>query len=96
MRVEPTNQRIAPIEGTVPEREEDPYGPLGIRFGRFIVTSSVEQGLTWTSNADSSPGGAGATQSETTLRLSALSDWSRHAATMEAYGRFLKTLSGDE
>lgn len=93
---EPQNQRVQAIETRSRAPEEGPYAPLGLRLGTFLVTSSLEQGITWTSNATSSPDGESAVLSETTLRLNALSDWSRHAAALSAYGTFRETLSGEE
>jgi hypothetical protein len=90
------NRRAEAIEGRDRATEEDPYAPLGLRLGTFTVLPSLEQGLAWTSNASSSPGGASAVLSETTLRLDAISDWSRHSAAFSAYGIFRKSLSGEE
>src|SRR5690606_38228809 len=53
-----------------------------------------EQGLTATSNADGSAGGESAVLSETTWRLNATSDWSRHSAEITGYTTWRKSLSG--
>lgn len=95
-RAEALNPRATALERGLLNPEENPYAPVGLRLGTFTVVPTLEQGLTWTSNADSSPGGSEAILSETTLRLNAASDWSLHAATGEAYGTFRKSLSGDE
>src|SRR5690606_9297368 len=76
--------------------EEDPFGPVGMRVGTFRLYPSLEQGLTWTSNADYSSTGRQAVLSETTLNLAGVSDWSRHAAEFSAYATLRKTLSGQE
>ncbi len=68
----------------------------GIRVGSFILRPTVEQGITATSNADSSTTGSPAVMSETALRLNATSDWTSNLATIDAYGTFRTTLSGDE
>lgn len=94
--IEPENQRATPIGGANRSLEENPYAPLGLRLGTFLVTSSLEQGLGWTSNADSSPEGSSAVFSETTLRLNAVSDWSRHSAAVNAYGTLRESISGAE
>ena len=91
---ETTGERVGAIEGLDREAEEDPYAALGIRTGTFILYPEVEQGLSWSSNADSSSGGGEAVLSETTLRLNAQSDWSRHSAQIEAFGTYRKSLSG--
>ena len=90
------NEREAAIEGQEFEREENPYAPLGLRLGTFVVVPTLEQGITWTSNANDSPDGEEAVLSESTLRLNATSDWSRHRATINAFGTIRKTLSGQE
>jgi hypothetical protein len=89
-------ERIEAIEGLEGIEEDNPFAATGIRVGSFIMRPTLEQGVTATSNADASSGGEPATLSETTLRLNAISDWSRHTATIDAYGNFRKTISGDE
>ncbi|CAN0655479.1 polysaccharide biosynthesis protein VpsM [Nitratireductor aquimarinus] len=89
------NPRVGAIESNFQASEENPYAPLGLRVGTFTVTPTLEQGVTWTTNADSSPGSGEAAISETTLRLNAVSDWARHAATIDAYGIYRKSVSGE-
>jgi hypothetical protein len=76
--------------------DDDPYAPLGLRLGTFNVNTSIQSGLTATTNADSSAGGKSAILSETTLRLNATSDWSRHSANINAYGIFRKSIAGQD
>ena len=90
--------RIAskPIEGADRERSrhdkpETPSRRRASGSARFILKPTVEQGVTVTSNADSSTNGSGAVLSETMLRLNAVSDWSSHSATIDAFGIFRKT-----
>ncbi|WEX10359.1 outer membrane beta-barrel protein [Chelativorans sp. AA-79] len=90
------NLRQRAITGRDFDREENPYAPLGLRLGNVVVRPSIEQGLTWTSNADDSPDGEEAVLSETTLRLNATTDWSRHRAALDASTTFRKSLSGEE
>lgn len=94
--LDPGAQRVQPIEGLSRPAEDNPFEAQGIRFGSFILKPTIEQGVTATSNADSSADGSEAVLSETALRLNAVSDWSRHSATIDAYGTFRKTLSGQE
>lgn len=91
---DPAGERTEAIEGLDRDEPEDPYAALGIRVGTFTLFPELEQGLSWSSNADSSSGGGEAYLSETTLRLNAQSDWSRHFARIEAFGTYRKTLSG--
>ena len=95
IRVEPENVRTAGIESPEPEVEDNPYAPLGLRLGTFNVITTLEQGLTWTSNATYSPVPKAAVLSETTLRLNAVSDWSRHSANINAYGTYRKSIDGE-
>ncbi len=88
------NGRVEAIETRDLETEEAPYAPLGLRLGTFDVTATLDQGVRWTSNVDSSPGSEEGWLSETQLRLNAASDWSRHAARASLYGTFLKSVSG--
>jgi len=89
-------ERAEPIEGLDADPEENPYEAVGIRAGSFILRPSVEEGLTATTNADSSVNGSDAVLSETTLRLNAVSDWSQHTASVDAYGTFKKSVSGQD
>jgi hypothetical protein len=84
------------IEGLEREAEDNPYEAVGIRAGTFILRPSAETGVTYTTNADSSATGDPAVLSESTLRLNAASDWSRHSAILDAYGIFRKSVSGAE
>ena len=54
---------------------------------------SLESGVTWTSNANSSPDGEPALLSELTLRLNAISDWASDKTTIDAFVNFRKTIS---
>lgn len=89
-------RRTDAIEGADPKREDDPFAAVGIRAGSFILRPALEQGITATSNADSSYDGSPAVLSETTLRLNALSDWQRHSASADGALTWRKTLSGQE
>jgi hypothetical protein len=87
LRADRQAERVEAIEDLDPELpEENPYQASGVRVGTFILRPSLETGIGWTSNADSSSGGQPAWLSETTLRLNAESDWSLHRATLEAFG----------
>lgn len=76
--------------------EADPFAPLGIRTGNFILRPSLEQGIRATTNGDNSSTGSSAVLSETTLRLKAQSDWARHQATLDASGTLSKSISGQD
>jgi hypothetical protein len=94
LKTEPDSERAEAIEGLERTPEENPYQALGIRAGSFILRPTLETGITATSNADYSQNGASAILSESTLRLDAASDWSRHAASINAYGTLRRSISG--
>jgi hypothetical protein len=95
-KTDPDAEREEAIEALDRDPEENPYAPVGIRVGTFIVTPSAESGLTWTSNANSSPDGGDALLSESTLRLNAISEHGGDQTTLDAFGNFRKTISGEE
>lgn len=90
------SERAEAIEGLEKDTEANPYAPVGIRAGSFVITPTAESGVTWTSNANSSASGSPATLSETTLRLNAISDYGGDKTTFDAFGNFRKTISGEE
>lgn len=95
----PVNERVdrvAAIEALRRTPDDTPFAATGMRLGSFVLRPSLEQGITATSNASASAGGSSAILSETTLRLNAVSDWSRHSARIDAYGAFRRSLSGEE
>ncbi|TIT39392.1 MAG: hypothetical protein E5W76_19475, partial [Mesorhizobium sp.] len=67
-----------------------------IKVGSFVFRPTLEQGFTATSNADASSGGTSAVLSETALRFSATSDWRENSATIDGYGIFRNTVSGQK
>ena len=69
---------------------------MGIKLGTFTLRPALEQGVTATSNADSSSTGRSAVLSQTTLRFTAASDWENNSASAYGYGIFRKTLSGQD
>jgi hypothetical protein len=94
LRIDPGAGRAQAIERIERQEGEAAYAPLGLRLGTFTVRPSLESGLTWTSNANYSPESEAALLSETTLRLNAVSDWSRHSATFNAFGTLRESVSG--
>lgn len=96
LRATRDNTRVTPIGGRDIERGDDPFAPLGIRAGSFLLFPTLEQGIGWTSNAGQSPVGESSAFSQTSLRLNALSNWSRHGASIEADGTYRKSIDGDE
>lgn len=95
-QLDPGAERAEAIEGRDKRAEDDPFAATGIKVGSFVIRPTLEQGLTASSNADSSSEGKPALLSETTLRFNAISDWRENLAVIDGYGTFLKTISGDE
>lgn len=87
-------ERTAAIEGLNKKPEDDPFAATGVKWGSFIIRPTIEQGLTATTNGDSSSAGTSALLSETALRFTAASDWRENAATIDGYGIFRETVSG--
>ncbi len=95
-RAERENRRQTPEQGRSVAQEADPFAPVGIRTGSFILRPSLEQGIRATTNGDNSATGSSAVLNETTLRLNAQSDWARHQATLDASGTWAKSISGED
>ncbi|WP_167434335.1 outer membrane beta-barrel protein [Mesorhizobium helmanticense] len=96
LQLDPGAERTEAIEGQDKKVEDDPFAATGLRFGSFVIRPTLEQGLTATSNADSSNGGKSALLSETALRFNAVSDWAENSATIDGYGIFRNTVSGQK
>jgi hypothetical protein len=96
LKTKPDSEREEAIEGLDKEPEVNPYAAVGIRAGTFTVYPTVESGVTWTSNANSSSTGSPATLSETTLRLNAISEWGGDRTSIESFTNYRKTISGEE
>ena len=71
----------------------NPYEPTGIRVGSFILRPSISQNLGHEKNRS---GGVSTrrTYSQTGLRGSLVSDWSRHQLSVEAEGIYQRNISG--
>jgi len=92
--LDPGAERTTAIEGQDKKAEDDPFAATGVKWGSFVIRPTIEQGLTATSNGDSSSAGKSALLSETALRFSAASDWRENSATIDGYGLFRETVSG--
>ena len=93
-KLDPGAERTAAIESRNKKAEDDPFAATGVKWGSFVIRPSIEQGLTATTNGDSSSAGTSALLSETALRFSAVSDWRENSATIDGYGLFRETVSG--
>ncbi|PBB86727.1 MULTISPECIES: outer membrane beta-barrel protein [unclassified Mesorhizobium] len=95
-KLDPGAERTGSIEGQKAKPQDDPFTATGIKVGSFVLRPTLEQGVTATSNANSSSGGSPAVLSETALRFSATSDWRENSAVIDGYGIFRNTLSGED
>ncbi|QND62731.1 outer membrane beta-barrel protein [Mesorhizobium loti] len=93
-KLDPGAERTDAIEGQKKKPEDDPFAATGVKWGSFVIRPTIEQGLTATSNGDSSSAGKSALLSETALRFSAASDWRENSATIDGYGLFRESVSG--
>ncbi|WP_170314786.1 outer membrane beta-barrel protein [Aquibium carbonis] len=95
-RAQAENRRLDPIETGTITPEENPYAPLGLRLGTFDATVTLDQGMLWSSNINSTQNGGEAFVSQSELRLRAVSDWSSHSAEINALGVYQKSVSGED
>jgi len=95
-RAQAENRRLDPIETGTITPEENPYAPLGLRLGTFDATVTLDQGILWSSNVNSTSQGGEAFVSQSELRLRAVSDWSSHSAEINALGVYQKSVSGED
>jgi hypothetical protein len=87
-------ERTGAIEGLERSPDETPYAAPGIRIGTFILRPTLQQGIEWTSNAQSTAGGSADFLSVTSLNLEAASDWSRHSASLSIDGAYRTSITG--
>lgn len=83
-----------PVRPLVRKAKEDPYAPLGIRAGSFILYPALTVGGGYTTNSTSSAGGGGAAFLSVTPELRIESDWARHAATLTLRGNYEQFFDG--
>jgi hypothetical protein len=68
--------------------EEDPYAPLGIRFGTFTYYPSVTSSAGYTTNAAAKAGGEPSPVLAIAPEAVLKSNWARHAATFAMRGAY--------
>lgn len=75
--------------GKRPLPEADPYAPLGVRAGAFLLRPSLEQSLGYDSNPNRIPGAKkGSAATKTEAALSAQSDWTTHSLNIDLRGSY--------
>lgn len=96
-RTTPESERLNLPEGSVDDLRtraaDDPYEPTGIRLGTFVLKPSLTQSLGYERNRS---GGTSTSRtfSQTAIRGSLTSDWSRHQLTIDADGIYQRNLGG--
>jgi hypothetical protein len=68
--------------------EEDPYAPLGIRAGAFLLRPAIETATGYDSNPARVSGGRGSAFVSVAPELSARSDWQRHELSADIRGSY--------
>jgi hypothetical protein len=71
----------------------DPYEPTGIRLGTFVLKPSITQGIGYERTKSGSTSES-RTFSQTGIRGTLTSDWSRHQLTIDADGVLQRNISG--
>ena len=71
-----------------PKAEEEPYGPVGLRAGAFVLKPSIEVSEGFDDNPLRTQGGPGSRFTTVKSALSAQSDWSRHELSVDLRGSF--------
>ncbi|WP_161992768.1 outer membrane beta-barrel protein [Aureimonas leprariae] len=89
------NRRVAPFRGALPAAVDDPFAPIGIRLGTFILFAALDQSTGWSSNLDQSPRSTNGAFSDTTLSTRLASDWSRHAAELDMLANYRRDFAGE-
>jgi len=96
-RTAPDSERLNLAEGSIDDLRrraaDDPYEPTGIRLGTFVLKPSLTQGLGYERNRSGNTS-TSRTFSQTGIRGSLTSDWSRHQLTIDAEGIYQRNLSG--
>jgi hypothetical protein len=67
---------------------QDPYAPLGLRVGSFVVNPSLEINRGYDTNPAHFPGGVASGFTELTPTLKVKSDWSRHEVGLDLRGSY--------
>lgn len=85
---------LAGLRRSAPIGESDPFAPAGIRAGRFVLFPTLEQSVGVSDNLTNSADGVRGAFSQTTLAGRLVSDWSRHAAEVNASATYRRNFEG--
>jgi hypothetical protein len=78
----PAPRRLLPVT------ERDPYEPLGIRAGSFLLRPAIEFSTGYDNNPPRLPGGSGSPFFVVAPELTVRSDWSQHALNADIRGSY--------
>jgi len=88
------NTPVQPEQGGGLRSTDDPFAPLGIRNGSFLLFPTLTQTLGYTDNADFEADGEPSAFSLTSARLRLTSDWAIHQLTAEIGGSYQTFFNG--
>lgn len=83
------------LRGAIPIAEDDPFAPVGIRVGTYVLYSTLEQNVGVSSNLSNSVDGESGVFSETILSERLLSDWSRHQFELNGLASYRRNFAGE-
>lgn len=89
------NLPVTGLRPMVPTTAEDPFAPVGLRLGSFVLTSALEQSAGYSTNVSLSPGGASGLFTDTAVSARLRSDWSLHEAEINAMAAYRRNFAGD-
>jgi hypothetical protein len=84
LNMQPPGTPVRPL----PIAQGDPYAPLGLRTGSFLLYPSVELSAGGDSNPEHVPGGPSSSVFVVAPELQVQSDWSRHSLTADIKGTY--------
>ena len=83
-----TTAGLAPRRPPRPKEEEDPFGPVGVHAGSFLVKPSVELSEGYDDNPFRTANGPGSRFTTVETKVNARSEWSRHELTADLRGAY--------
>lgn len=89
------NRPAAALQRIVRRPAGDPFAPVGIRTGSFILYPELLQDIGASTNLDETPGGEGGAFSETTISARLISDWSRHESEFNTRLTYRRNFAGE-
>ena len=91
-----TNQRVQALGQLLRRSPDDPFAPVGIRVGKFILYPELIQTLGASTNLDDKRHGASGVFSETTVSSRLLSDWSSNESEFNTSLTYRRNFAGDK